>query len=186
VAGARRWPPTRARKLAAAGVFSIQNILSIGADSRGAALPHLRFLATKQWTGPAESYESNKPYIGTILARAISGRTISSDLLSPEGRFARPHRGFATVGQLVVLAVLTAGLLFAPAAFAAGTEAVAAVRDIAPWLWGGLGLAALGFFAFTARGRRAADTLLRAFDYAPVWGENADHRDGVLHRDQDG
>jgi glucose-6-phosphate isomerase len=156
-------------KLAAAGVFSIQNILSIGADSRGAALPHLRFLATKQWTGPAESYESNKPYIGTILARAISGRTISSDLLSPEGRFARPHRGFATVGQLVVLAVLTAGLLFAPAAFAAGTEAVAAVRDIAPWLWGGLGLAALGFFAFTARGRRAADTLLRAFDYAPVW-----------------
>jgi len=156
-------------KLAAAGVFSIQNILSIGADSRAMALPHLRFLATKQWTGPAESYESNKPYIGTILSRALTGKTIPSDLLTPKGRFPRASRGFATVSQLVVLAVLAAGLLFAPAAFAAGAEAVTAVRDIAPWLWAGLGVAALGFFAFTARGRRAADTLLRAFDNAPVW-----------------
>lgn len=156
-------------KLAAAGVFSIQNILSIGADSRAMALPHLRFLATKQWTGPAESYESNKPYIGTILSRALTGKTIPSDLLTPKGLFPRTDRGFATVGPLVVLAVLAAGLLFAPAAFAAGTETVTAVRDLAPWLWAGMGVAALGFFAFTARGRRAADTLLRAFDDAPVW-----------------
>lgn len=156
-------------KLAAAGVFSIQNILNIGADSRAMALPHLRFLATKQWTGPAESYESNKPYIGPILSRALTGKTIPSDLLSPDGRFPRASRGFATVSQLVVLAVLAAGLLFAPAAFAAGADVLVTVRDLAPWLWTGAGVAALGFFALTQKGRRAADTLLRAFDYAPLW-----------------
>lgn len=78
-----------------------------------------------------------------------------------------------------LLTVSAAALFFSPTALAASVPLLsggdtpfslfAALMDLSPWIGVAVGAVTMGLFAFTARGRRAADTLFRAFDTAPVW-----------------
>ncbi len=44
---------------------------------------HLRMLATKQWRGPAESYEANTPFFPAVLDYILHGELIPADLPGP-------------------------------------------------------------------------------------------------------
>lgn len=95
----------------------------------------------------------------------------------PDG--GKKEKGFLLgVGiPFLLVAVSAAALFFSPAALAAPLVSggdtpfsfFTALADLSPWIWIAAGAVSLGLFAFTARGRRAADTLFRAFDNAPVW-----------------
>jgi hypothetical protein len=70
------WQSTQVAAEAGAtiGAVGVKSVLNISEKSSDAEFRGLRFLATKQWTGPVESYESNKPYVERILRRLVALR----------------------------------------------------------------------------------------------------------------
>jgi hypothetical protein len=65
-------------RVRAVGVHSVRNLdperyRTLPPEKRIEELRHLRMLATKQWTGPVESYESNKVFMDDLLKYIFKG-----------------------------------------------------------------------------------------------------------------
>ncbi|MBI4971065.1 MAG: UTP--glucose-1-phosphate uridylyltransferase, partial [Candidatus Omnitrophica bacterium] len=75
-------PAVKVEAVGVKGVFNVKDAFDQAAteQKKFEVAKQNRFLGTKQWTGPAESYESNKPYIDFILKHVTEDRLFPEDL----------------------------------------------------------------------------------------------------------
>lgn len=78
-------PSLNVRAVGVQGIFNIKDKFDAATDDdvKNALVRDLRFLATKQWVGPAESYEANKAYIEFMLRHITEGELFPQGLKSP-------------------------------------------------------------------------------------------------------
>ncbi len=79
------------QKIRAVGVYGIGNIDRAAFDAaegveKARIASSVRFLATKQWEGPAESYQSNKPWIDAIIEGVLKESLYPAEAVRSELR----------------------------------------------------------------------------------------------------
>jgi hypothetical protein len=75
-------PEVKIKAIGVEGIFNIKDKFEALKDPKDRAelVKDLRFLATKQWEGPSESYEANKAYIDYLLEKIYNSRLVSKKI----------------------------------------------------------------------------------------------------------
>ena len=75
-------PQIKIKAVGVDGIFNIKDEFEkSGPEKKAQFVKNLRFLATKQWEGPSESYESNKAYIDFMLEHITQSDLIPKNLV---------------------------------------------------------------------------------------------------------
>lgn len=73
-------PKVKVKAVGVEGIYNVKDQFEAHPEKRADIVKKLRFLATKQWEGPSESYEANKAYIEHMLRHITESPLFPSDM----------------------------------------------------------------------------------------------------------